>query len=57
MLGLFKKHCPICGMDVDESSSVKRFGKHFCSADHAEKFSETKASRREDDSRGHGGCC
>lgn len=56
MFGLLKKHCPVCGMDVDKDSSVKRFGKYFCSTEHAEKFGETKASRQDDDSHS-GGCC
>lgn len=57
MFGLLKKHCPVCGMDVDKESSIKRFGKHFCSVDHAEKFGETNVSGQEDDSRSNGGCC
>jgi endogenous inhibitor of DNA gyrase (YacG/DUF329 family) len=57
MFGLLKKHCPVCGRDVDRDSSVKRFGKHFCSIIHAEKFSESNASRKEDNAQSHGGCC
>lgn len=44
-------------MDVDKDSSVKRFGKHFCSMDHAEKFASENESRQQDDSRNHGGGC
>jgi len=58
MFGLLKKHCPVCGMDVDNDSSVKRFGKHFCSVEHAEKFAEANASQQRDNSReSGGGCC
>lgn len=56
MFGLLKKHCPVCGMDVDKNSSIKRFGKYFCSAEHAEQFGE-KTSERRDDSQDYGGCC
>jgi uncharacterized protein len=58
MLELFKKHCPLCGIDVDKESGVKRFGKYFCSEEHANKFSEIKMSRETNrrDDRGFG-CC
>ncbi len=50
----FKKHCPICGMDADESS-IKRFGKHFCSNTCVEKYLDKKAKEKYDKPRG--GCC
>ncbi|MEM3159445.1 MAG: hypothetical protein QXJ74_01545 [Nitrososphaera sp.] len=59
MLGLFQKHCPVCGMDVDRESAVKRFGRYFCSEEHGKQYAEMKMSRdagRKEDS-GHGGCC
>ena len=26
-----KHHCPICGIDIEKESGIKRFGKYFCS--------------------------
>lgn len=49
----FSKHCPICGMDVKDESSIKRFGKHFCSNTCVEKYLDKK-SREKPHS---GGCC
>ena len=58
MLGLLQKHCPVCGMDVDKNAGIKRFGKYFCSEEHANKYAEVKmAQEREEDSRRGGGCC
>lgn len=58
MLGLLQKHCPICGMDVDKNSGIKRFGKYFCSEDHANKYAEVKMTRdAERRDSGGGGCC
>lgn len=61
MLGLLQKHCPICGMDVDKETGIKRFGKFFCSADHANQYSEIKLveerKRAEESRGGSGGCC
>ena len=38
MLGLFKKHCAVCGRDIDSNMGIKRFGKHFCSDIHSEQY-------------------
>jgi YHS domain-containing protein len=63
MLGLLQKHCPVCGMDVDKNTAIKRFGKYFCSDEHASQYAEMKmASDMEGrDSSGYGsrggGCC
>ena len=38
--GLFKKHCPICGQDVQKEKAIKRFGKYHCSEEHAEEYSD-----------------
>lgn len=52
----FEKHCPICGMDVKKETSIKRFGKHFCSNDCVEKYMEKREKDKQD--RPHrGGCC
>ena len=37
VFGLFKKYCTICGREVNENNEV-RFGKHFCSEEHAEEY-------------------
>lgn len=44
----FKKHCQACGMEVKKESALKRFGKHFCSNEHAEKYAQEieKISRK-----------
>lgn len=59
----FKKHCPICGMDVDEENSIKRFGKYLCSKSCTEKYvvqKQEQVKRMEEEKRKHphsGGCC
>ena len=60
MLGLLQKHCPTCGMDVDKNTAIKRFGKYFCSEEHAGQYSKMRLARESDDERrssGGGGCC
>ena len=61
MLGLLKKHCPVCGMDIERETATKRFGKYFCSEEHASRFAETKMEREREANRrensGGGGCC
>jgi hypothetical protein len=59
MLGLLQKHCPVCGMDVDKNTEIKRFGKYFCSEDDAKQYAEMKMAgdvERSSD-RGFGRCC
>lgn len=56
------KHCEICGMDVDKEMSTKRFGKHFCSDEHANQFGAKIAEvekREEEYRKSHPdrGCC
>ena len=55
-LGLFKKHCPICGQDVEKEKAVKRFGKYLCSEKHAEEYRE-KLAKEESRTAKRGGCC
>jgi YHS domain-containing protein len=58
MLGLLQKHCPVCGMDVDKGTAIKRFGKYFCAEEHANQYAEMKMKRemeRRDSSGGE--CC
>lgn len=62
MFGL-TKHCPVCGMDVEKEIGIKRFGKFFCSEEHAQDYTKlrmVREERGEDDSRtrrSSGGCC
>ncbi len=57
-MGLFTKYCEVCGVKVDKSQNYARFGKHFCSEEHASKYVSEMEKRRlvtplqEDD----GGC-
>ncbi len=58
-MDLFTKYCNVCGMKVDKSKDFVRFGKHFCSEEHASKYSSEMEQRRlnapvEQD---RGGCC
>ena len=59
----FKKHCPICGMDVNKENSIKRFGKHLCSESCADKYviqKQEEFKKMEEEKRKHprrGGCC
>lgn len=41
MLGL-KHHCHICGTDVEKWTESKKFGKHFCSENHAQLYAKRK---------------
>lgn len=59
MLGL-KKHCPVCGIDVEKGNGIKRFGKYFCSEQYARQYSERKMINEEEEGGGRGGgggCC
>jgi len=49
------KICQICGMDIKQETSIKKFGKHFCSNSCAEKYLEKKAIEKQNKPRG--GCC
>ncbi len=40
MFGLFKKYCQSCGREVDDNRNLVRFGKHFCSEEHANQYAE-----------------
>lgn len=54
----FTKHCKICGIDLQEDSVIKRFGKSFCSDEHANQYVELKQQQQKDESsRKRGGCC
>ncbi|MGH9925239.1 MAG: hypothetical protein ACRD4J_03365 [Nitrososphaeraceae archaeon] len=57
----FEKHCPVCGTDVEKELGIKRFGKYFCSDNHAEVYAKKKMEKEilsdEESDRGGGGCC
>jgi uncharacterized protein len=56
MFELLQKHCPVCGMDVDKNTAIKRFGKYFCGEEHASSYVEMK-KKRDAEWSGRGGCC
>ncbi|TBR08554.1 MAG: hypothetical protein EPO62_06650 [Candidatus Nitrosotenuis sp.] len=60
---MFEKHCLICGIDVDKTAP-KRFGKYFCSEDHAQQYvtkreeqERAMAEEERKNPRRGGGCC
>ena len=62
-MGLFTKYCEICGMKIDRSNDIVRFGKHFDSQEHAEQYVKLVEERRQTypedqiSRRTGGGCC
>jgi hypothetical protein len=55
---LFAKYCQICGVRIEKDKDFVRFGKHFCSEDHASKYvSDLELRRREVSREDEGGCC
>jgi hypothetical protein len=52
----FKKHCPVCGVDVKKETSPERFGKYFCSDEHAKKYTDLQMLKK-DEEPDKGGCC
>lgn len=59
-----KNYCSICGMKVDKEKDFQRFGKHFCSDEHAQQYVQEMQSSRQvaltkqsdpNESRGCGG--
>ena len=57
VLGLFKKHCPVCGQDVEKEKAVKRLGKYLCSEEHAEEYRKKLAQEESRATSRGGGCC
>jgi hypothetical protein len=45
-MGLFTKYCEVCGVQVTSGQDFVRFGKHFCSEDHAKKYASEMEQRR-----------
>lgn len=56
VLGLFKKHCPVCGMDVKKEKAVKEFGQYLCSEECVEEYRK-KLAKEESKATSGGGCC
>ncbi|MEK7547998.1 MAG: hypothetical protein AAB540_03830 [Patescibacteria group bacterium] len=57
LFGLFKKHCPVCGMDVKKETAIKKFGEYFCSEQHAEDHRQKLAKEESKSTKHSGGCC
>lgn len=58
VFGLFKKYCPICGMEVGKEKAIIRFGKYLCSDEHAEEYRQKLAKEQASATKkGGGGCC
>ena len=61
-MGFFDKYCAKCGMKVDKKVAPQRFGKYFCSEEHAAayvaEFEEMRKQMPEQTQRRRsGGCC
>ena len=59
-MGLFTKYCEECGVKVDKRQDFVRYGKHFCSKEHTDKYASEMEQRRQvaplqEDHRGS--CC
>jgi uncharacterized protein len=64
LLSMFEKHCQTCGFEVDKKTAPKRFGKYFCSDDHAQQYLKKREEQERvwaEEERKHprrrGGCC
>ena len=59
------KYCAIDGMKIQKGSDFERFGKHFCSEQHAQQYVQemekarqaTSATTSDSAERKSGGCC
>ena len=61
MFGFGKKYCYTCGMGVNRNQ-YQRFGKSFCSEEHAQQYTEQMQKARQEQlaqsvNAKHGGCC
>ena len=62
MFGFGKKFCYTCGMEVS-GNQYQRFGKSFCSEEHARQYTEQMQKARQEQlatagrSSKRGGCC
>jgi hypothetical protein len=58
VLGLLTKYCEVCGVTVGKGQDYARFGKHFCSQEHAAKYATEMEQRRlNNPAKDSGGCC
>lgn len=61
MFGIGKKYCYVCGKEVN-GNQYQRFGKYFCSEEHAQQYTEQMQKSRQEQlpmaqqSRRSGGC-
>lgn len=53
------KYCEKCGKKVDKNTAPQRFGKHFCSEEHAKEYAGMRAAQMEQapKQKSGGGCC
>lgn len=58
-IGLFDKYCEKCGVKVDKKTAPQRFGKYFCSEEHAKEYANEIEKQRKGTSKPQGrhGCC
>lgn len=59
-MGWFDKYCEKCGVKVDKTTAPQRFGKYFCSAEHAETYAKEMEEMRKQQppqQKSSGGCC
>ena len=58
-MGWFDKYCEKCGMKVDKKIAPQRFGRYFCSDEHAEAYAKEVEEQRKKmpKQKSGGGCC
>lgn len=44
---MFEKYCLVCGVEVKKDVAIKRFGKYFCSQDHAQQYVSKRAEEEQ----------
>jgi YHS domain-containing protein len=58
-MGWLDKYCEKCGKKVDKNTAPQRFGKYFCSEEHAEEYAkirEEQMKQAPQQRSGGGGC-
>lgn len=58
-MGWLDKYCEKCGKNVDKNTAPQRFGKYFCSEEHAEEYAKAKEEQMKQvpqQRSGGGGC-
>jgi len=53
----FRKHCKICGIELQKERATTRFGKLFCSEEHAAEYADIIKSQMKERGSRRGGCC